>query len=84
MRTRKSKDAGLYQNCPGFHWKPGDTNSWIAAKKPQILESPNVVKGPRFHERERARDTNCEAKKVKVLVSLSLIKDLDLVERPLC
>ena len=54
------------------------------AKKPQILESPNVVKGPRFHERERARDTNCEAKKVKVLVSLSLIKDLDFVERPLC
>lgn len=84
MRTRKSEDAGLYQNCPGSHWKAGDTNSWIAAKKPQILETPNVVKGPGFHERERARGTNCEAKKVKVLVSFSLIKDLDFVESPLC
>ena len=83
MRTGKSEDAGLYQNCPCFSWKAGDTNPWIA-KKPQILESPNVVKGPGFHERERARGTKCEAKKVKVLVSFSLITDLDFVERPLC
>lgn len=70
-------------NCSGFNWKAGDTNSWIA-KKPQILESPNLVKGPGFHERERARATNCETTKVKVLVSFSLIKDVDFVERPLC